>query len=149
MMPRNMGFNASTASAIWMIVAAVLAIIGGIILYFTFLSKKKEGKYNKFLNWMYDFLTFKKMFIENLLKITYLILALFITLASFGTGSFLAFITTLVLGNLTVRVAYEFSLILLIICRNTTEINQKLCACEKEEKKETKKESKKEEASAE
>jgi hypothetical protein len=66
------------------------------------------------------------MFIENLLKVTYLILALFVTLFSFGTGSFLSFIVTLLLGNLAVRVTYEFSLILLVICRNTTDISKKL-----------------------
>ena len=32
----------------------------------------------------------------------------------------------LVVGNLTIRVAYEFSLILLVICRNTTDINAKM-----------------------
>lgn len=116
----------STAALVWMIVSAVLAVIGGIVLYFTFLSKKNEGKFKGFLTWLYDFLTFKKMFIENLLKVTYLILALFITLSSFGTGSFLGFIATLVLGNLAIRVAYEFSLVLLVMCRNTTEINKKL-----------------------
>lgn len=31
-------------------------------------------------------------------------------------------LVTLLLGNLVVRIAYEFSLILLVICRNTTEI---------------------------
>ena len=131
------GLPNSTASVVWTIVAAVLAVVGGILLYFLFLSPKREGKYNKFFNWMYDFLSFKKMFIENLLKITYLILALFITLISFGMPNFLTILCTLVLGNLCVRVAYEFSLVLLIICRNSTEINQKLSAkCEdKKEKK--------------
>ena len=130
------GYNPSTASAIWLIVAAVLAVIGGILIYVLFLSPKREGKYNKFFNWMYDFLSFKKMFIENLLKVTYLIVALFTTLASFAAGSFLGFLATLVLGNLMVRVCYEFSLILLIICRNTTEINKKMnkkCEEKKEE----------------
>ena len=44
-------------------------------------TKKNEGKFTGFLGWMYDFLTFKKMVIENILKILYLILAEFITLA--------------------------------------------------------------------
>ena len=122
------GYDSSNAEAtlIWMIIAAVLAVVGGLVLYFTFLRRKNDEKFKGFLGWLYDFLTFKKMFIENLLKVTYLILALFVTLFSFGTGSFLSFIVTLLLGNLAVRVTYEFSLILLVICRNTTDISKKL-----------------------
>ena len=44
------------ASGIWTIVSVILAIIGGIVLYFTFLSKKNEGKFTGFLGWLYDFL---------------------------------------------------------------------------------------------
>ena len=127
------------SSAIWTIISAILAVIGGIVLYFTFLSKKNEGKFTGFLGWMYDFLTFKKMMIENLLKILYLIAALFITLGSFGliSTSFLAFLMMLIFGNVAARVVYELLLVTLVICRNTTDINKKLSKSE-----ETKKEQK-------
>lgn len=113
---------------IWLIISAVLAIVGGITLYFTFLSKKNDNKFNGFLGWMYDFLTFKKMLIENILKIFYLIIAAFITVGSlaFISVNFLLFVAILLLGNLSARIIYEFSLVLLLICRNTTEINVKL-----------------------
>ena len=77
---------------------------------------------------MYDFLTFKKLTIESVLKILYLICALFVTLSSFSiiSTSFIAFLLYLVIGNLAVRIAYELILVRLIICRNTTEINKKL-----------------------
>lgn len=116
------------ASGIWTIVSVILAIIGGIVLYFTFLSKKNEGKFTGFLGWLYDFLTFKKMMIENVLKILYIIVALFVTLSSFGliSMSFLAFLLTLVIGNVLTRVIYELLLVKLVICKNTTEINKKL-----------------------
>ena len=116
------------ASGIWTIVSVILAIIGGIVLYFTFLSKKNEGKFTGFLGWLYDFLTFKKMMIENVLKILYIIVALFVTLSSFGliSISFLAFLLTLVIGNVLTRVIYELLLVKLVICKNTTEINKKL-----------------------
>lgn len=116
------------ASGIWTIVSVILAIIGGIVLYFTFLSKKNEGKFTGFLGWLYDFLTFKKMMIENVLKIRYIIVALFVTLSSFGliSISFLAFLLTLVIGNVLTRVIYELLLVKLVICKNTTEINKKL-----------------------
>ena len=111
-------------SSVWLIIALVLAIVGGILVYFLFLSKKNEGKFKGFLGWLYDFLSLKKMFLEALLKITYLILAIYVTLSSFaliGTNFFI-FLLVLILGNVLVRVIYEFSLILLVICRNTTDI---------------------------
>lgn len=116
--------NGAAGSIIWMAVSLVLAIIGGLLIYFLFLNKKNEGKFKGFLGWMYQFLSFDKMFLETLLKITYLIFALYITLSSFSliAVNFLAFLATLVLGNVLLRVGYEFSIMLLLICRNTTEI---------------------------
>ena len=54
--------------------------------------------------------------------------ALFITLSSFAliSNSFLAFIAYLLIGNLIARIMYELFLVVLVICRNTTEINKKL-----------------------
>ena len=121
--------SSSVADAsVWMIVSIILAIIGGILIYFLFLSKKNEGKFNGFVGWLYDFLSFKKMFMEALLKITYLIVALYITLSSFALigSSFIGFLAMLIIGNVVARLVYEFSLLLLVICRNTTEINKKL-----------------------
>ena len=120
--------NSFEYSAVWIIISMVLAVVGGIVLYFTFLKKDNEGKYTGFLGWMYDFLTFKKLTIESVLKILYLICALFITLSSFAmiSVSFLTFLVYFVVGNLVARIAYELILVRLIICRNTTEINKKL-----------------------
>ena len=127
--------SSMVGTGIWTIVAIVIAIIGGIALYFTFLSKKNEGKFTGFLGWTYEFLSFKKMLSENLLKILYLILAIFIKLFSFGLikTSFLLLLFVLIFGNVITRIIYEFFLIKLMICRNTTEINAKLSK-DKEEK---------------
>ena len=120
--------SAVETNSVWLIVSVILAVVGGIVLYFTFLSKKNEGKFTGFWGWMYEFLTFKKMVIEAILKIMYLILALFVTLFSFAfiSVNFLYFVLFLVLGNLVVRIAYELCLVVLVICRNTSEINKKL-----------------------
>ena len=77
---------------------------------------------------MYEFLNFKKYTIEAILKVTYLMAAIFVTLSSFAviSSSFLGFVMYLVFGNLMLRIFYEFALILLVICRNTTDINNKL-----------------------
>ena len=117
-------------------VCLFLAIIAGFLLFFWFLSKKNEKKFTGFWGWMYEFLNFEKMLAENILRVTYLILASFITLLSFGYLLFteggsigerlIIFLQILVFGNALIRVTYEFLLIMLIICRNTTEINNKM-----------------------
>lgn len=125
------GYNApsstmSTGAAIWVLVALVIAVIGGICLYFTVFSKKNEGKYKGFMAWLYDFVKFKKMWAATILKISYLVLAIFTTLGSFALITKpLAFFGTLILGNLLLRVMYEFSLVLLSIHENVVELNSK------------------------
>lgn len=117
----------SGSAIVWIVIAAI-ALIGGLVLYFTFLSKRNEGKFKGFLGWAYEFFNFKKFTIEAILKITYLILAIFITLSSFTIipSSPVGFLLMLILGNLVLRIVYEFSLVMLVICRNTIEINNKL-----------------------
>lgn len=110
----------------WMIVALVLAIIGGILAYFLFVKSRQEFK--GFLLKLQSFCDFKQLFIEDILKITYLISALLITLLSFGMigSSFLGFVVTLLLGNLSLRIFYELTLMGVMVYRNLVEINRKL-----------------------
>lgn len=95
---------------------------------FLFLAKKNEGKFKGFALWLYDFLSFKKLLAEALLKITYIALALYVTIMSFAFigSSFGQFLIMLIGGNLLIRVIYEIAIVLLVICRNTTEINKKM-----------------------
>ena len=122
-------FASSAAGVgVWMIISAVVAIIGGFVVYFVFLTKENEKKLQGKAKWLYDFLAFKKLFAEVILKICYLIAAIYITLSSFGliSTSFVYFLLYLILGNVIARIAYEFALVILLICKNTTEINSKL-----------------------
>ncbi|MCI5703522.1 MAG: hypothetical protein MR265_06020 [Erysipelotrichaceae bacterium] len=116
------------AAGIWGIIALVIAICATIVIFVLFLTKKNEKKYKGFLGWLYDFLTFKKCVIDYILRFTYVCLAIYLTLASFGLigTSFLLFLTTLIGGNLVLRIAYEFSLMLINICVNVAEINKKM-----------------------
>ncbi len=113
--------------SVWMIVAFVLSIIGAIIGYFLFIKPKCKVE-SKFVAWFHDFLNFKKMLIEDLLKIFYAFAFLLVTLGSFAyiSASFLAFILMLTLGNLVVRVIYESALMLIMIWKNTNDINKKM-----------------------
>lgn len=122
-------FASSAAGVgVWMIISAVVAIIGGFVVYFVFLTKENEKKLQGKAKWLYDFLAFKKLFAEVILKICYLIAAIYITLSSFGliSTSFVYFLLYLILGNVIARIVYEFALVILLICKNTTEINSKL-----------------------
>ena len=114
-------------SVVWTIVSVLLAIIGGFLVYFLF-TNKKEKLNNKFLIWLKDFLNFKKLLLEVILKITYAIFAIFITLTSFNviSTSFVGFLLYLVLGNVFLRIIYESSLMIIMIWKNTTEINKKM-----------------------
>lgn len=120
--------GASTGAFIWTIISIVLAIVGGILVYTLFLNKKNDGKFKGFVAWLYDFLKFKVMSIEVILKVCYLIAAIFITLWAFtwfGAGSmWWMFFVWLIGGNLATRIAYELALITVMIWRNTEEIRK-------------------------
>ena len=130
----NYGNNllGSTASSglgamIWGIIALVLSLVGCFVIYFLFVRKDVNSK-SKFVLWLQEFLRFNKMLIEPIIKITYIFGALFLTLGSFaliGT-SFVGFLGMLIGGNLLLRVAYEASIMLVMLWKNTTEINKKL-----------------------
>lgn len=136
----NLGYDydygVASSTSVWTIVAFILAIIGGIVLYFTVFSKQNEKKYKGFMAWLYDFVTFKKLMLETILKVLYIVTALFITLSSFALVSvnFVTFLLYLIVGNVLARIVYEFSLLMITICKNTTEMNKKLDNLKKEEK---------------
>ena len=124
-------YNATTVPRVdgtWLIVSAVLAIVGGIAGYFLFTAKKNNGEYTGFMAWLHEFLNFKKYFINIILKVMYMITAIFITLSSFSVigTSVASFFLYLILGNVIARICYEFLLMLITIVDNTSEINAKL-----------------------
>ena len=111
---------------VWTIVSIVLALGAGITFYIIFLRNKKQFK--GFLKVMHDFFTFKTLLLEEILKITYMILAFYITLVSIAYiyPNPLVFLAVLIGGNALLRISYELSILLIKICKNTTEINEKM-----------------------
>lgn len=119
--------GAMTGIAIWSIIALVLAVVGGILVYFLFVKAKTEPK-GKFAKWLKNFLSFKIMWIEAFVKIFYYALTIFVILLSFsfltlGGAGFLPFICTLVLGPIGLRIAYESMVMFIMIWRNTQDIS--------------------------
>ena len=120
--------NSANTAASWAVPVFWISLVAAILIFFLFLAKKNEGKFKGFALWLYDFLSFKKLLAEALLKITYIALALYVTIMSFAFigSSFGQFLIMLIGGNLLIRVIYEIAILLLVICRNTTEINKKM-----------------------
>ena len=112
---------------IWLIIASILSIIGGILVYFLFVKSKTEPK-GKFVKWLKDFLSFKVMWIEPILKVVYYIATIFVILFSFtylvagGTGILLFFLTHS-RGPVLVRIFYEMTMMFIMIWRNTKDIS--------------------------
>ena len=115
---------------IWAGIAGILAIIGGILLYFLFVKSKTEPK-GKFLKWLKDFLSFRVMWIEPILKVVYYIATIAVILISFGFLSMggagvLMFFMCLILGPVVVRLGYEFTMMFIMIWKNTRDIAEKV-----------------------
>ncbi len=126
--------NSVSIDSTWMIISSIVALVGGIIAYFLFVSKKNKGEFTGFVAWLHEFLNFKKYFINVVLKILYVVTTLFITLSSFSfiRASVAAFFLWLIVGNIVNRIVYEFVLMFLTLVENSTEINKKLNYLKKE-----------------
>lgn len=119
--------DAIAGAGIWTLIAAILAIIGGILVYFLFVKSKTEPK-GKFAKWLKEFLSFKIMWIEPIMKVVYYIATIFTILFSFtflvaGGAGVLMFFLTLVLGPVIVRIVYEMTMMFIMIWRNTKDIS--------------------------
>lgn len=110
------------------VILFLIALVGGICAYLMFVKSDEEPKDPRLLK-LKEFLSFKKMIIEGLLKATYIVFALFVTLYSFlimVDTSFITGLMLLILLNIMLRIGYEASLIVLLIWRNTSDISKKL-----------------------
>lgn len=108
--------------------AVIVSLVVAIIVYFTFLSKRNAGRFTGFAGWLYEVLNFGKLIIEALLKICYMFITLFISIISiihmkdsFGEG-----LLMLIGFNVVIRIGYECLLMIVMLCKNTKEINSKL-----------------------
>lgn len=118
--------NTAEGIGVWGIVALILSIVGAILVYFLFVKSKTDPK-GKFAKWLKDFLSFKVMWIEAILKVTYYFATIFVILFSFSylaLGGFgvLMFFLSLILGPIVVRLVYEASIMFVMIWRNTRDI---------------------------
>lgn len=126
----NSSNSSSVSSAagieVWSIIALILAIVGAILVYFLFVKAKTTPK-NKFCKWFKDFLAFKIMWIEPILKVVYYFATIYVVLFSFsflalGGAGVLLWLCTLILGPIAIRLIYEMTMMFIMIWRNTRDI---------------------------
>ncbi len=134
--PFSYQMTTSNDASVWGIVSFLVALCAGIVLYFTFLNPKNAENYNGFTKKLYNFLSFKVMSLESILKICYLVFAIYITISSFSfiSTSFIQFLLVLFIGNIMIRLIFEGCLLILMIHKELVEINKKVPNKEKKEK---------------
>ena len=119
------------------VILGVVAAIAGTVVAFVMIvpEKKRDGfKNNKYLLWLHDFLNFKTLWIEKILKFLYV----FNTLAYVGIGFFMLFsasfgqymggygLLIIIFGPIITRIVYEFCMLSILAVRNLVDINNKL-----------------------
>ena len=115
-------------------VVAVIAVILGVVLFFTMLRKKNEKKYTGVKAKIYHFLNVNKFYTEDIIRLLYVVTVCVLTLLGLTQivlGSFLSGILILVAGNVAARVSYECLLMFFILVRKTVAIDRKLTHIEK------------------
>lgn len=108
------------------IIALLIIIAGGLALYFLFVRKPNhfQGTVAK----LHDVLNFRTFFTEKLIRLLYCITVVAIVVYSVILlfSHFFTALLLFVIGNLAARIVYEYALLLLVLCRNTQEINRKM-----------------------
>ncbi len=114
-------------------IAALVAIVLGIVLFCTFLKPSHEGKYTGFKGKLYNMLAFNRFYAENIIKFVYIIAACVVTVIGIiliVLGSFIAGIIMIVITNIVLRVSVELILMFIILCRKTASMDRRLSKIE-------------------
>ena len=108
------------------ILAMIVIIAGGLALYFLFV--RKPNTHHGAAAKLHDAFTFRTFYTEKLLRLLYCITVVGIVVSSVILlfSNFFTALLVFVAGNLTARIVFEYALLLLVLCRNTQEINRKM-----------------------
>lgn len=128
------GFGVYTTSALICLIVGVLAVILGVVLFFTVLQRKNEGKFTGTKGKLYNFLNVNKFYTEDIIRLFYVITVCVVTLVGLTKivlGGFFSGLFLIVLGNIITRVSYECLLMFFVLVRKTVAIDKKLAGIEK------------------
>lgn len=120
------------------VLAIVLALIATIAAFILILPDKKRASLPKIAQALHDFLNFKYLIIEKILKFMYV----FATASTIVLGVFMLFsfqkvwgevkwqggsgLVLILVGPFAIRIAYEFIMMAILLVKNVTDINRKL-----------------------
>ncbi|MDO4271106.1 MAG: hypothetical protein Q4C72_09330, partial [Eubacteriales bacterium] len=112
--------------AVLPVLALIVILAGGLALYFLFV--RKPNTHQGAPAQLHDALTFRTFFTEKLIRALYCIVVVGIAVYSLILlfSHFFMALILFVLGNLIARITFEYALLLLVLCRNTQEINRKM-----------------------
>ena len=120
-------------------IIGIIAGIAGVVLAYIFIvPEDKRSKLNGFGKFVHDLANFKFLIIEKILQALYI----FLTIFTIVYGFFLLFsvekvwgqtiwngwvgLIFMLVGPISVRLMFEFSMMFIILVKNTTQINTKL-----------------------
>ena len=113
----------------WIIGLIIAAIVIGIVLNFTFLSRKNEGKFHGFWGKVYNCFAFNRFYAEGIVKMLNVIAAFLVTFLGIYmlfTGGVISGILVIVFGNIGVRLLYELIMMFVILCKKTVTMDKRL-----------------------
>lgn len=124
-------YYAIQEAAMWAtFICALIAVVGAILVYVFFLTPQNRGRFTGFLGWLYDFLNFRKMFGDILIRILYVCTAIYLTISgvcsSIIAGNLIYVVQYTIIGNVIARLVYELLMVLISLCRNVADINRKM-----------------------
>lgn len=127
------------------ILGLIAAIACTVVLFLFILPESKRESLPKFLQLVHDFFNFKFLIIEYILKGLYMLITFFCIGGGFfmlfsgtstidniftGETSFHSYagrgILLMILGPIVTRLIYEFSMMFIVLVKNTTQINRKM-----------------------
>ena len=110
-------------------IAAAVAAVVGVILYFTFFSRKNEDRFGGVKGKLYNLMTFNRFYAEDILKFLYIISTCVLTacgIVSIVMGSFIMGALLLVVANVALRLSFELVMMFIMLCRKTVSMDRKL-----------------------
>ena len=110
-------------------IVAIAAAVIGVVLYFTFFSRRNEDRFGGMKGKLYNLMTFNRFYAEDVLKFLYITVTCAVTaagIASIILGSFVGGILLLVVANVAIRLSFELVMMFIMLCRKTVSMDRKL-----------------------
>lgn len=109
------------------IIAIAFSLVITILVYVLFMDKKNENKLDKSTKKIFDFFHFKKLYLEEILKICYLFSTIFLNIIaiSYILKEFTIFVILFLVGNISLRIFYELIIMFIHLHDDVRELKNK------------------------